>query len=275
MATEARALGRRERKRLETFEEIVEISRRLVRNGDTLTLAAIAKGMGLSPQGIYRYVDSIEAVHALVASDIYRDVVASMVAARDHYPEDDPAARLAASSTAFRSWALANKTEFQIVFANPLTAPRAARSAAVVSVDDEDMADGSKLFADYFAELFLHLHARDLIHIPASSELDPSLLAVIEKNADNPDDPIAAALGPEGVGTLWLFRLAWARLYGTVMIEVFGQIDNELIESGAVYNTLMRETFRSLGLADRWERLAAVSDETAARLATRPSTGSP
>lgn len=63
----------------------------------------------------------------------------------------------------------------------------------------------------------------------------------------------------------WLFKLAWARLYGVLMIEVFGQIEEELIESGSVFNTLMRETFASLGLADGWERFVVVSRETVSR----------
>ncbi len=260
-------MTRRERKRLETIEEIVDAARQVLRDDGEMSFRAITGAMGMTPSALYRYVDSAEALHSLVARSIYADVVATMTSAGTPYPDDDVPARLAASATAFRSWALAHQGEFRLVFANPLASNRLGKPSAVVSAPDAEADDGSKLFSDYFAELFIDLHSRGLITVPSPENLDSSLIELVERSAANSDDPIAVALGREGMGTLWLFKLAWARLYGVVMLEVFGRIDRELIDSGAAFGTLMRETFASIGLEDSWDRLVEVSKETSGRVA--------
>ena len=65
--------------------------------------------------------------------------------------------------------------------------------------------------------------------------------------------------GDDGVGVLWLFELAWARLYGIVTLEVFGHIDPQLVESGALFRAVILEIGASLGLADDWERLRGIA----------------
>ncbi|MFH5209779.1 TetR/AcrR family transcriptional regulator [Antrihabitans spumae] len=265
MSIEVSIMGRRERRRLETYDEIVEVSRQLLREGHDLSLRAVATQMGMTSPALYRYIKSVDGLHKLVAHDIYSDVVAAMAKARDYYPPDDPAARLAASATMFRLWALAHRTEFQMAFANPFAATRSAGTNVFVSFPNVEGEDNANPFADYFAELFVELHSLGLISAPSAEDLDPALSSVIQKGATNSNSPFLASLGVEGVGMGWLFKLAWARLYGVLMIEVFGQIEEELIESGSVFNTLMRETFASLGLADGWERLVEVSRDTVAR----------
>ncbi len=61
------------------------------------------------------------------------------------------------------------------------------------------------------------------------------------------------------MGVLWLFELAWARLYGIVTLEVFGHIDPALTTSGAMFRATMLEIGTSLGLADDWERLRGIA----------------
>jgi AcrR family transcriptional regulator len=273
MAQRSPAMSRRERRRLETYDEIVEVSRALLRQGDTLSLRAVAAQMGMTAPALYRYIDSVDELHVLVARDICTDVVAAMDRARDFYPRDDPAARLAASATMLRCWALANRIEFQMAFANRTLAAascptRRKELGLLHEVDD----DSPNPFAAHFAGLFIELHSQGLIAVPTPADLDPGLHALVQESAGKHGDPFVTALGVEGLGTLWLFKLAWARLYGVLMVEVFGQVEAELIGSDAVFNTLMRETFASLGLADSWDRLIAVSRDTALRAgAERPA----
>ncbi|MHA3024325.1 TetR/AcrR family transcriptional regulator [Mycobacterium sp. BMJ-28] len=268
MAQQVPAMTRRERRRLQTFDEIVQASRGLLRSGHDVSLRAVAAEMGMTAPALYRYIDSIDELHVLVARDICGDVIAAMAQACDHYRHDDPAARLAASATTLRCWALANRAEFQMAFANPMLAltPRPVRDRALELLPTEPEDVVSNPFAAHFAELFVALHTLGLIATPPSTDLDPGLRDIIEKNASRGDDPIAAALGAEGMGTLWLFKLAWIRLYGILMVEAFGQADDELVGSDVVFNTLMRETFASLGLDDSWDRLIKVSRETSSRV---------
>ncbi len=99
-------LNRRERRRRETFEEMIEVARRLLNQGSDRSLRAGAAEMGMTSPALYRYVDSVEALNALMAGQILADVIDRMSLAREEFA-DDPAAQLAASTATFRSWALA------------------------------------------------------------------------------------------------------------------------------------------------------------------------
>lgn len=259
-ASPAAPISRRQRQRLATYDEIVAVSRGLLRDGKETSLRAISAEMGMTPQALYRYVASTDELHSLVAKDIFADIVRTMTRATDRYPED-PAAQLAASTTALRGWALTNKPEFKVVFTNPLVTARPRTGAVMDFARTTEPEDGSKLFSDYFAGIFIRLTAQRLITVPPAADLDSSFRQLIEQGTRPAERRIMEALGLEGAGTFWLFKLAWARLYGVLVLEVFGLIEAPLIESRALFDTLMRENFQSLGLVDSWDRLSAVSRE--------------
>ena len=68
-------------------------------------------------------------------------------------------------------------------------------------------------------------------------------------------------------GLLWVFTRAWASLYGTVTLEVFGHLDPRVIESAAVFVAMVREWMPRLGLADDEDRYDALLVEELARQA--------
>lgn len=228
-----------------------------------MSLRAISTEMGLTPQALYRYVASTDELHSLVARAIFVDIVETMTRATERFL-GDPAAQLAVSTTALRGWALVNRHEFKVVFTNPVVSFQPQTRAVMDLGATEDPDDGSKLFSDYFAGIFVHLAAQRLITLPPAAELESSFRQLIEHGTRPAEQHIVEALGLEGPGTLWLFKLAWARLYGVLVLEVFGLIEAPLIESRAVFDTLMRENFESLGLLDSWDRLSAVSREVRA-----------
>lgn len=262
--------SRRQRQRLATYDEIVQVSRGLLRDGKETSLRAISTEMGMTPQALYRYVTSTDELHSLVARDIFGDIVETMATATERYP-DDPAAQLAASTTALRGWALSNKPEFKVVFTNPLVTSRPRTGAVMDFARTTEPEDGSKLFSDYFAGIFIRLTAQKLIVVPPAAELDRSFRQLIEQGTRPAERRIVEALGLKGAGTFWLFKLAWARLYGVLVLEVFGLIEAPLIESRALFDTLMRENFESLGLVDSWDRLSAVSRDVETGSARPPS----
>ena len=58
---------------------------------------------------------------------------------------------------------------------------------------------------------------------------------------------------------------AWAALYGVVTLEVFGHMDPRIIESGAVFRSMIREWIPRLGMADEYARLDALFADEFAR----------
>jgi hypothetical protein len=56
-----------------------------------------------------------------------------------------------------------------------------------------------------------------------------------------------------------VFERSWARLYGTVTLEVFGHVHPGLISSGALFQATVADIGADVGLADEWGRLQAIA----------------
>ena len=264
---------RRERQRQATFDEIVDVSRRLLRTGEDVSIRAVAQEMGLTPPALYRYVDSHAELLTLVARSIFEDVVAAMTVARDDQAADDPSAQVVAASAAFRAWALRNRTEFQMVFASgaSMELDEAARAkAAQAPVQITSLADclppdsGVHLFAAFFSEIFGRLWLRYQFAIPTDDELDPELLEILRSEI-KPDE-VTDGLGSPSPGMVWMFERAWARLYGTVTLEVFGHVHPGMITTGALFTATLLDIGADLNISDEWPRLQLVARAEAERV---------
>nr|WP_246293044.1 WHG domain-containing protein [Naumannella cuiyingiana] len=262
MTSDGQRMTRRDRRRLETYDEIVTVARDLLKRGDEASVRAIATEMGMTPSALYRYVESVADLHALIARSVYEDVIQTMSEAASPH-EGDPSAQLAASATAFREWGLRNVAEFKLIFAGLLSGQS---DMGGPSQEQSSIAqDGSDQFAAYFAGIFMALVASGLIRVPDLSNVDDSMHEFVASRKRSTDQEMITSLGTDGPAVMWLFQLAWARLYGVVILEVFGLVERSMIESGALFMVLMRETFESLGLPDDWNRLRDVSRAVADR----------
>jgi AcrR family transcriptional regulator len=264
---------RRERQRQATFDEIVEVSRRLVREGGDVSIRAVAQEMGLTPPALYRYVDSHAELLVLVVRSIFEDVVAAMTVARDAQAPDDPSAQVVAASAAFRAWALRNKTEFQMVFASSESmqlnetaqASKATNSKLMTSLADCLPDDsGVHLFAAFFSEIFGRLWVKYQFPIPADEDLDPELLEILRSEIK--PDGVTDGLGSPTPGMVWMFERAWARLYGTVTLEVFGHVHPGMITTGALFTATLLDIGADLNISDEWPRLQLVAKAEADRV---------
>ncbi|MFK4089483.1 TetR/AcrR family transcriptional regulator [Kribbella sp. NPDC020789] len=266
-------LTRRERQRLATFDEIVEIGRSMLREGREVTLRALATEMGLTPPALYRYVKNPAALNELLSDAIFADVVREMVEAGEVYGEEDPAAQIVAAATAFRDWALDNKSEFQLVFVtNSLSGERTIRTEADSGTHPLSRGmsgsggHGVELFADHFGGALARLSKQRPFPVPAPEELDPDFVAV-HSHASGAQSELAALLGRNALGMVWLFEFAWAQLFAIVTLEVYGHIRPQLIKSGVLFRAQMREIGSRVGMADDWDRLIEVSHAVAERRA--------
>jgi AcrR family transcriptional regulator len=219
--------------------------------------------MGLTPPALYRYVDSHAELMMLVARSIFEDVVAAMTVARDEHPDDDPAAQIIAAAAAFRRWALGNREEFRLVFASPSTpeveaAMEAAARKPLTSLEACLPAEtGVHLFGAFFSEIFGRLWSTYHFRLPEDDELDPAVLAALRAQLKPAE--VTEGLGTVTPGMVWTFERAWARLYGTVTLEVFGHIHPEFISSGALFAATMLDIGRDLGLESEWPRLQEIA----------------
>jgi AcrR family transcriptional regulator len=253
---------RRERQRAATYDEIVTVARQLLGRPEALSLRAIAAEMGLTAPALYRYVDSYHELLMLVARAIFQDVIGAMTTARDRYDDGDPGAQILASSVAFRRWALAHPEEFGLIFANAATAKPPEASEPAETIDMSGQGGGAQ-FGEFFTGMFLRLWGRYQFAVPADADLEPGLLELLGEQRSGGTLPCDLPGHPLGLS--WIFVRCWARLYGTVTLEVFKHMDHQMIESGAIFRSMLEDNGRDLGFGDDEPRLSALVELEMAR----------
>lgn len=243
---------RRERQREATYDEIVQVSRELLAAGKELSLRAVAARMGMTAPALYRYVGSYQDLVDLVAFEIDKAATESFRTAAARCGDDDPAGRLVCAAVAFRRWAHAHPREFSLVFANPVADGSCARRELLTAATS----------GHYMHGLLIEVWHRYRFPHPDLADLDPAVAAALE----DPVLPIDLSLVPEGRrGLLWVFISSWAALYGVVTLEVFGHMDPRIIESGAMFASMVREWMPRLGMDDDLQRLDALLVEELGR----------
>ena len=231
--------SRRDRLRAATIDEIIQTARQLlVKDGpEAVSLRAIAREMGMTAPGLYRYFGSYEelvrhlcaGIFTELGADIHRAIEAATA------PSEDPHAKLTVKMVAacreFRRWALTHKDEFALVFGVPLP-----------GLDDGryDIADECALaFAGTFFTLFLELWHKVPFPVPADELIDPGLRDQLGRYRD--------ALGTSiPLGAVLTFLRCWTVLYGAVTMEVFGHMSFALEDPAPMFE-LTRSEERRVG----------------------------
>ncbi|OLZ65436.1 hypothetical protein AV521_32425 [Streptomyces sp. IMTB 2501] len=224
----------RERQRAETKSEILGHARQLLvdEGPAAVSLRAIAREMGMTAPGLYRYyADHRELVQALTAS-LYDELAATLRHACDQAPEQSPRGRFAGTARALRTWALSHKPEFALIFSKPMP--------------DADCAPGdpchaaSWRFGGVFVDLMTEFWRTGILSRPEPGTLDLDWLPQLEEMREH--------LGSEQppLETLYVFVLAWSRLYGVVSVEVFGHLNFALTDPEPLFEHNLRDILELL-----------------------------
>jgi AcrR family transcriptional regulator len=236
--------SRRDRLRAATIDEIIQTARQLlVKDGpEAVSLRAIAREMGMTAPGLYRYFGSYEelvrhlcaGIFTELGADIHRAIEAAVPPAGR---ADDPQAKLTVKMVAacreFRRWALNHKDEFALVFGVPLP-----------GLDDGryDIADECALaFAGTFFTLFLELWHKVPFPVTADEQIDPGLRDQLRRYRD--------ALGSSiPLGAVVTFLRCWTVLYGAVAMEVFGHMRFALEDAAPMFEITLGDLAALVGL---------------------------
>ena len=244
--TESPSLTRRDRMRAATMEEITATARRLLveQGPEAASLRAIAREMGMTAPGLYRYYGSREELLRHVIAEIFRELATGIRRAIDEAVDplasageaNQPAhlaLKMVAACREFRRWSLTHKDEFALLFGVPLP-----------EIDDGrfDIAEQCALeFAGTFYTLFLELWNAIHFPVPAASQIDPGLRAQLARfrgmlRTDAPD------------GAILVFLRCWMLLYGAVAMEVFGHLGFALEDPAPMFELTLGDLARLVGL---------------------------
>ena len=226
--------SRRERARTATAQEILTTARALlVASGPAaVTLRAIAREMGMTAPGLYRYVASHEDLLGQLIAELYDELTAELERARDA-AGPDVSARLLAASRAFRRWGLDHRAELGLLFGSPLP--------GIDTPPGGETDEAGRRFGAVFLGLFAELWASRPFPVRSDDEIDPRLV-----------DELTAWRGVEGglpYGALEVFLHCWVRLYGAVVVEAFGHIGFAVTDAEPLFERELAVLGEMLGLA--------------------------
>jgi AcrR family transcriptional regulator len=164
-----------------------------------LSLRNVARRVGMSPAGLYRYVDGRDGLlTGLITESLYElaGAVGTAIAGADEIAE-----QVVAGFMAYRDWSMANPAEFNLCFGEPLPGYAAPEGGAT-----------TEAFQAVFAPLLGVLAAANGAGLVVSPELPDDLAPLrVVSEMMLPDSP---------PGLVTLAFETWARVHGITALEV-------------------------------------------------------
>jgi AcrR family transcriptional regulator len=199
---------RRERLRAATIEEIkaAALSQIVESGGPSLSLRGVARDIGMSPAGLYRYYDGRDALLTELIADAY-NALADAVEEGIHSGGDQPIEKFVSGIRAYRMWAISYPNRFLLIYGTPI--PGYEAPVGGPTVDASRRLGGALFQAGVDAWRSGHMETPILRREVTESE---------RELAWQIDPDIPAELVPAMLGT-------WAHFHGVVTLEVLHQFD--------------------------------------------------
>lgn len=198
---------RRERLRRATVAEIKQAALDTIaaEGPGSLSIRGIARTIGMSPAGLYRYYDSLDDLLTELIADAYNDLadaVDDAVAAPGTVRD-----RLLAGMLAYREWSIDHRNRFLLIFGTPIPGYAAPEAGPTV--------EANRRIGAAFFEIVHDGWRTGALDLPAAPR-PPT--AAERQFLDGVAPQFPAAWLPAFVG-------AWAHFHGMVTLEILGQLD--------------------------------------------------
>ena len=212
--------NRRERVHAAAATEIKTTARRLLVSGGPAagSLRALARDMGMTASAIYHYYSNLDTLIEALCDDLFAELLRETEAARDAAPPDDPLARIGSMARAFRRWALANSSEFGLIFGPKLPGMTDQWTGYE---HDAGAQFGIAFLAEFAALRRKHPVATPPVEI-LQARLEPQLGGYLAARDDE-------------LPTVYVLLTSWTKLYGMVAMEVFGHLRWALRDGEALF----------------------------------------
>ena len=199
-------LTRRERLRADTITEIKQAALDQIgtHGAPSLSIRGIARDIGMSPAGLYRYYDSLDTLITELVTDTYADLATTVEAAIDTSPSARD--RLRSGMHAYRDWASADPQRFLLIFGTPIP--------GYAAPEDGPTEQANRRIGAAFFRVAADALANGELAVPSPGRpLTPTEQAAASRfGADLP-----AAVVPALVS-------AYAHFHGLVTLEILGQL---------------------------------------------------
>ncbi|MFC4124981.1 TetR/AcrR family transcriptional regulator [Nocardia rhizosphaerae] len=226
-----------------TDPDIRRVARALLteRGPEAVTLRAIARELGVTAPALYRHYASRDELIERIRAEFCADLADHLSAELAPLP-DDGAAQFLAICRGFRRWALANPKAFTLVFASPAPGSGAAL----------------RRFDEPFGRIFLAAAGRLLATFEIATPPGEAIPAALREDLIGFQTELLAMLSESGqkfpaekldLGVTYLMVQIWARLFGHVTLEVFGNYPIPLTDPEVMFDAMLADLARTTGFA--------------------------
>ncbi|MBB1156040.1 MULTISPECIES: TetR/AcrR family transcriptional regulator [Amycolatopsis] len=237
---------RRGRARAATESDIRRTARNLLvgQGPEAVTLRAIARELGITAPALYRYYESRDDLLESLRLDVCTDLAAE-IAEDIAELKDEGLLQLFQICKGFRRWALTHTKEFTLVFASPTGATGTATGSALRRLDEP--------FGRIFLAAAGHVLAQHDLVMPPNDVVPPELrddLTAFQQDLLTVLKESGREIPPEklDLGLTYLMITFWARLYGHVTLEVFGNYPIPVSKPDVLFEAMLTDLARDVGL---------------------------
>lgn len=197
-----------------------------------LSVRAIARELGMASSAVYRYFPTRDALLTALIIEAYDALGAAAEAADAACDRTAHLDRWRAICHAVRDWARAHPHQYALTYGSPV--PGYAAPADTVE-------SGTRVA---FALLRVVAEAEAAGAVPASPTvpLPPAEVAALGPVLTFVDPPLSAPYAARGAA-------AWATLFGTVSLELFGHMTNGILDYDAHFAQVVDQVGTDLGLS--------------------------
>ncbi len=226
---------RTERQRAQLVRDVKDVALGQLREvgAEDLSLRAIAREVGMSPAGLYRYFDGRDALLTALIAEGFDDLADHLFTAVGEValveashgrpapvvpevagPDASPGERQLALARAYRAWGRAHPNEFGLLYGDPVRGYAAPAGGVTVTAN-------TRVSRALLTPLVEALLLGTLRVPPAYGLLDDEPGGV--RLAADIEDALGMAGVRIGAGEALFLIGVWSRMHGVVSLEVFGQ----------------------------------------------------
>jgi AcrR family transcriptional regulator len=196
-----------------------------------LSLRAVARELGMASSAVYRYFPSRDHLISALLVECYDESGAAVEAAESAVPRSRYRRRWLAATSALRDWARANRFEYALLYGSPVPGYAAP----------QDTIGPAQRVPQVLLGLVVDVEEA---HLPLGSP--PVTISRSQRTAMA---PISAIMdGRIGDERLARALMAWATLIGQISLELFGHLNQGVLDYDAHFRRLMENVADDLGL---------------------------